>query len=286
MIESTLPNTVTILERSRDIVITRWNDLLDLRKSGLNSFDLDEIHDLRVASRRFRATLELFYPFIPNATRTELKQNVRQLTRILGDLRNIDEAALFFQQHPPTGISADRLNRLWQDLREKELKQVKKTVRSFDVRKLGRMVRKALNGLHQKNMPREQRSSLIPYFSDLSIRHYLQIQRLLSASTAPDDRSERHAARIAIKKWRYFLETVIPILGQDYSLILGLLKEYQTLLGSMNDIVEFGKLAEKLSLSAGEQAAVAATLATEESRLLENYRAMLGQTPLPYSFSL
>src|SRR5471030_2866655 len=91
------PDTATILERFTGVLFAQWEELLRLRRAVLKSSDLDDIHDLRVASRRLRAALELFYPFAQKGSKTELKKSVRKLTLILGGLRNIDEALIFFQ---------------------------------------------------------------------------------------------------------------------------------------------------------------------------------------------
>src|ERR1039458_8484224 len=95
------PGSAIILERSRGVFFAQWDELLHLRRTVLKTSDLEDIHDLRVASRRLKAALELFEPVASRTSTTKLKKNVRRLIRRLGGLRNIDEALLFFQSRVP-----------------------------------------------------------------------------------------------------------------------------------------------------------------------------------------
>src|SRR6185369_11375293 len=173
------PDSAAILERSRGVFYAQWEELLRLRRAVLNTSDLDDIHDLRVASRRFRAALELYYPFAPKGSRTELRKSIRKLTRILGGLRNIDEAQLFFQSRLSPEISTDnRLCHNLSELRRREMKRIEKALKAFDHRNLDRLVRETVAGLNEDSITDRNRFSLLAYFSDVSIRLYLPIHQL------------------------------------------------------------------------------------------------------------
>jgi len=285
MSERLPPDSAAILERSSGVFYAQWEELLRLRRAVLNTSDLDDIHDLRVASRRFRAALELYYPFAPKGSRTELRKSIRKLTRILGGLRNIDEAQLFFQSRLPPEISADnRLCHNLSELRSREMKRIEKALKAFDHRNLDRMVRETVAGLNEECITDRNRFSLLAYFSDVSIRLYLPIHQLRAVSTAPGQRTLRHALRIAIKKWRYFFEIIAQVLDRDYTPHLELLKEYQSTLGRMNDITVFELLLRDLELSPASREYLAATLLAEEALLLENFTKLVERKPLAYTF--
>ncbi len=251
----------------------------------MKTSDLDDIHDLRVASRRFRAALDLFCPFALKGTKTELQKSVRTLTRILGGLRNVDEAQLFFQSRVQADDSFyDRLCQMLSELRSGELKRIQKSLAAFDHRNLDRMVRGMVAGLTEDSIADRTNGSLLAYFSDVSISRYLPILQTLGVAAAPDRPASRHALRIAIKKWRYFLEIIAPILDRDYSSLLELLKEYQSLLGRMNDIVEFEVLLGTLDLYPDEHAYVKATFRAEDTLLLESFIELVERKPLTYTF--
>ena len=51
--------------------------------------DIEELHDMRVASRRLRAAIRLFRPFLP-ARFDRLGAELRWLGGVLGDVRDLD----------------------------------------------------------------------------------------------------------------------------------------------------------------------------------------------------
>lgn len=279
------PDSATILERSRGVFFAQWEELLRLRCVVIRTSDQDDIHDLRVASRRFRAALELFYPFAPKGSKTELRKSIRKLTRLLGGLRNVDEAVLFFQSQAKSDLpTAKTLLHSLSKLRSIELKRIKKALKAFDHRAFSRIVREMVAGLNEDAIIKRNSISLLAYFSEVSIRQYLPIHRLLAGSAIPDHRTSRHSLRIAIKKWRYFFETISPILGRDYLAILGLLKEYQSILGKMNDIAVFEVLLSTLDLPSTERVCAEAVLLAEDAHLLVSFIELMERKPVAYTF--
>jgi CHAD domain-containing protein len=279
------PAPATIREQFRGVFFAQWEELLRLRRVAIRTSDQDDIHDLRVASRRFRAALELFYPFTPKGPKAELRKNIRSLTRVLGGLRNIDEALIFFQSRVRADITADKkLILTLSELRARELRLINKELIAFEHTRLDRIVREMFAGLNEDSIRKRSGTSLLAYFSDVSIRQYLPIHRLLAGSAAPEHRLARHALRIAIKKWRYFFEIISHVLDRDYTQIQDLLKEYQSLLGQMNDIAVFKVLISKLKLPSKERTYVKSILLSEEELLLEKFTTLIERKPLVYTF--
>jgi len=279
------PDHATIIEQFRGVFFAHWEELLRLRRVAIRTSDQDDIHDLRVASRRFRAALELIYPFTPKGPKTELRKSIRRLTRILGGLRNIDEALIFFQSRARVDVSADKkLILTLSEMRTRELKLIDKALMIFDYAHLDRIVREMVAGLNDDSIRKRSGTSLLAYFSDVSIRQYLPIHRLLAGSAAPEHRLVRHALRIAIKKWRYFFEIISRVLDRDYTDIQDLLKEYQSLLGQMNDIAVFKVLISNLKLSSKERKYVTSILQSEDALLLEKFSTLIERKPLVYTF--
>ena len=274
-----------VLERSRGVFTAQWKELLRLARTVLKSADPDDIHDLRVASRRFRAVLELFYPFAVKGNKTKLRKNIRKLTRILGGLRNIDEALLFFKTPSQEGVSSkNTLVKTLSRLRPEELKRIVKALENFDQRIFDRLVRKMIAGINGASLTKRIGTTLPAYFSGVSIGLCQPIHRLLAVSTAPEKRESRHTLRIAIKKMRYFFEIVATVLDRDYTPFLELLKEYQSLLGRMNDIAVFETLIGDLKLPPDEREHARSALLAEDQRLLEEFTELIERKPLAYIF--
>jgi len=256
-----------------------------LRGSAVKSFDQDTIHDLRVASRRFRAALELFYPFAPSGTTATLRKKIRTMTRMLGRVRNIDEAHLFFQARLENNapVSSTLFESL-STLRSTELKRIRKFLVAFDHHSLDRLVRETVAAINEEKIASQNRFSLLAYFSDVSIRLYLPIHKQMPDSLVSAHSSVRHSLRIAIKKWRYFFEIVAQVLDRDYGDILGQLKAYQGILGQMNDKAEFKVLLRDVKLSRSEQEKLYELLAAEDARLIAEYVTHVELKPLGYTF--
>lgn len=282
-----LPDNAAILERFRTNFSAQWEELLRLRRAALKTSDPDDIHDLRVASRRFRAALGLLEQLAPKESVAEAKKKVRRLTQALGGLRNIDEALLFFEARAPSDTSAGQ--QLYSKLSERralELRRIERALNEFGHRQLDRMVHDMLAGLKAETILAGKKRSLQAYFSDVSISLFQPIYDLMAVSKDPEQRDSRHALRITIKKWRYFLEIVASVLECDYGILLGLLKEYQSILGQMNDVVEFGALCRNLALPASELAIVEAILSSEDELLLDKLNNLIGEKPLVYTFKV
>lgn len=273
------------MERSRGVMLAQWRELLRLRREVLRTSDIEAIHDLRVASRRFRAALRLFEPWLPPKSAALLHRSIRKLTRVLGGLRNIDEALLFFRLHTPAEAAGGyQLRYLLTQMRSGELARIKESLAAFDRHRLNRAVRKAAAHLEEQRMTAGKPCPLPACFSDTCTRLYQPIHELLPLATSPDQRGSRHLLRIAVKKWRYFFETVAPVLGFDAGSILGLLKEYQTVLGRMNDVAVFGVLCGSLPLSRRERGFVERILQKEDELLLRKLVELIAQKPLTYTF--
>lgn len=276
-----------IMERSREILIAQWRELLRLRRDVLKTSDLEAIHDLRVASRRFRAALRLFEPWIPPKSAALLNRSIRKLTRTLGSLRNIDEALRFFRLRTPAESAGGyQLCCLLTQMRGGELARVKESLTTFDRHRLNRTVRKAAARLGEQQITAGKTGLLPTYFSDTCSRLYQPVHDLLPLATSPEQRKSRHLLRIAIKKWRYFFEIAAPVLEADAGPILDLLKEYQTLLGQMNDVAVLSELCRSLTLSRREQRFVKTTLRAEDELLLQKLTGLIEQKPLAYTFLL
>ena len=273
-------HTAGMGEQTGVVLFSQWNEFCELRELVLRRGDTDSIHDLRVASRRMRASVGLFAPFIAGKDVKNISKELRRITRELGRLRNIDEAVIYFGTLPsPLPALCGMLSAV----REDEMKAVTDILKPFPRQRLDGMLREAVAGL--AGIPCDDQT-LPVYLSGKSIQRYQAVYDLLLPATIPENVETRHALRIAIKKWRYLLETLGQVCQQDYSATLETLKEYQTLLGSLNDMVEFGALSDTLLLPVHEREEITAALARDSATYLARFIETAATRPLQYTFSL
>jgi len=278
-----MKTTAAMFERSRNILFFQWEELLRLRLVVLKSCEHEDIHDLRVASRRFRAVLNLLSPLCRPKDVKLLSRQVRRLTRSLGNLRNLDEALHFFGSHSLEAGLPDFISRL-SARRGNEQQRVIEALKDFKPRKLDLLVREMVAGISVAAAAKAGIPPLPAYFSDCSIALFETIQSFLPEALSFENSIQRHAMRIGIKKWRYFLESVSRIAERDHGEVLERLKRYQSLLGSMNDMTVFLEMCRDSGVPAGERDAIEAIIATETRRLYDEFIAFVESEPLGYSF--
>ena len=72
------------------IVRVRAEELFDHAEGVLDTSDIERVHDMRVASRRLRAVLEIFAPVFPSDLFKGCLRDVKRLADALGERRDPD----------------------------------------------------------------------------------------------------------------------------------------------------------------------------------------------------
>jgi CHAD domain-containing protein len=69
---------------------TRADELWDNESRALDTHDIEGVHDMRVATRRLRAAMEIFAPVFPKKRHREALAEVKALADALGERRDPD----------------------------------------------------------------------------------------------------------------------------------------------------------------------------------------------------
>jgi CHAD domain-containing protein len=72
------------------VVAVRAQELADHAHNVLDTSDIERVHDMRVATRRLRAVLEIFAPCFPKRQHGEVLRDVKALADALGERRDPD----------------------------------------------------------------------------------------------------------------------------------------------------------------------------------------------------
>jgi CHAD domain-containing protein len=72
------------------IVRVRTQELFEQGEGVIDTSDIERVHDMRVASRRLRAVLEIFAPCFPKAEFKVALRDVKKLADALGERRDPD----------------------------------------------------------------------------------------------------------------------------------------------------------------------------------------------------
>jgi CHAD domain-containing protein len=74
------------------VVAVRGQELADQAAGVLDTADIERVHDMRVATRRLRAALEVFEPCFSRRAHRRTLREVKQLADLLGERRDSDVA--------------------------------------------------------------------------------------------------------------------------------------------------------------------------------------------------
>ena len=105
------------------IVRARGGELFAHADGVLDLEDIERVHDMRVASRRLRAVLEIFAPCFPRAEYKDVLRDVKRLADALGERRDPDVQIAALQDFEAAIPTAQRpgVQRLVARLRERQL---------------------------------------------------------------------------------------------------------------------------------------------------------------------
>jgi CHAD domain-containing protein len=79
-------------EAAARIVSVRGTELAEQAQGVLDTGDIERVHDMRVATRRLRAALEIFEPCFPDKAYGQALTEVKRLADALGERRDRDVA--------------------------------------------------------------------------------------------------------------------------------------------------------------------------------------------------
>jgi CHAD domain-containing protein len=104
------------------VIEVRAGEVLEHSPGVLDLGDVERLHDMRVATRRLRAALEVFEPCFPRKRRRKALKRVKALADALGERRDRDVQIEFLEGLVAEAPGADReaLEALIERLREEQ----------------------------------------------------------------------------------------------------------------------------------------------------------------------
>lgn len=202
----------------------------------------EALHRMRVASRRLRNSLELFRNCFSDKKLKAWKDEIRGITRALGNARDLDIQIKYIDQ-----VYGDSLEttykpgyrRLLLRLKQRRVKaqeKVDKTLTKLEKKAVLEQMRRYLEGLKDEN-------AHVPWVDpdlfdmayqaiDRALDDFLSYQSFIHSSKNTD---KLHAMRIAGKHLRYTLESFAPIYNLALNPYINVMKEIQDQLGAFHD---------------------------------------------------
>jgi CHAD domain-containing protein len=130
------------------VVAVRTAEVFEHSKGVLDTGDIERVHDMRVATRRLRAALEVFEPCFPAKRRGKALKRVKVLADALGERRDADVAIDFLRSFLAEAPAGDRagIEALIDRLRE-EQREANEALEPYVERKRLKKLRRRLRKL-------------------------------------------------------------------------------------------------------------------------------------------
>ncbi len=203
--------------------------------------DIEELHDMRVATRRMRAAFEVFRDaFEAKAVKRHLK-GLRATGRALGRVRDLDVFIEKAQQYLETQPQEQRsglepLLALWENDREVDREKMVAYLNSETYANFKHSFLKFVSTPGAGAKPVSEISpSLVRHILPVLIYTRLAAVRAYGSILDSATIEQLHSLRIELKKLRYTLEFFREVLGEEAKELIEEIKGLQDHLGDLND---------------------------------------------------
>jgi len=240
-------------EAGRKVLLADFIEMLEHEDGSRSGEDIENVHQMRVATRRMRSALRLFEPYYKQKTVRPFTDSLRTLARRLGDVRDLD-VLIEDVQKVQGKVSEDgqaALQTIIDHFDAKRQKARAKLVKYLDSGAYRRFVDDFTAFLTKRGAGAVSvdESSITPY----QMRHavpallqdYLGMVRaydtVIPAVSRTDetlelpDMATLHQLRIEFKRLRYALYFFREVLGASGKAFIDEIKTMQDLLGRLND---------------------------------------------------
>lgn len=272
---------------SKGLLAERGSDFFRCLETASSTFDPEDIHDLRVASRRLREGLSLFCRSYPAERIVRLRRAVRKITNILSDLRNIDECLAFLREEtkelgPEHGVELAACIDDYQGQRSSALKQLKRDLRKTKPITLRKYFAGTIHSPFLFDPPPDAVDPFMPiddYGRMCIYQRFAAVLLLVPQARVPEDAASQHQLRIAVKHYRYRMEVLSPFLDDGFRTVHAHVKEYQELLGRIHDLDVFLVLLRGMGLSKITETALVDLLQSQREKAFSAFSTKLDTTP-------
>lgn len=200
--------------------------------------DVDAIHDMRVASRRFHAAAKIFTDCINTRVLLECERHVRALRKSAGAVRDCDVQQQFVKQllkpsTPPKYLPGlQRVIVRLSQKREKQFKKITTVLVEFEKHHIENKMRRAFVQQTRRQLASRTLKACASSAIQLRISSLLSYEQYAYQTTAA---AELHQMRIAAKRLRYVLEIFNPVYRNRLKPFIRITRSLQDSLGAMHD---------------------------------------------------
>jgi CHAD domain-containing protein len=217
-----------------DTLEKRWKTYRNELKRCHKEPGEEAIHDLRVATRRMLALVDMLRVLSPHPRLGKLRSVFKNQLDSLDDLR---DTQVMLVEVSETSSDLPELAPFQEYLAKREkrlLKSTAKAIKSFNttnIRKRLDATRKALFKAENGNNPKKELLQIVDDAYGTTLRRYRKIDSAKPGTI--------HRTRIAFKKFRYMVELIHPLVKDFPEDNFKQMHEYQGMMGDLQDVEIF-----------------------------------------------
>ena len=236
-----LKSSGTARESMSAIYLALLNDMRLNIPGMLADWDIEFLHDFRVAIRRTRSGLSLVKGVLPDPVVARFKKEFAALGNVTGPTRDLDvylkDRQKYLDRLPPA--LQPGLELFFDQLGKERESEQKKLVRYLRTKKISILFNDWQRSLEQDELhpaPKAQ-MPVLSVANPIIFKHFKRVLKtgLAVDRSSPDD--DVHALRIQCKKLRYSMEFFASLYPKDeLQKVVKQLKKLQDILGIFNDL--------------------------------------------------
>lgn len=236
-------STDSVEVAGRKLLGAYFSSMLANEEGARSGKDPEAVHDMRVATRRMRATLRALDDHLAGPAVVEVRRGVRALTQALGEVRDLD-VLLGHAKEFQAELSVDQRSDLdslldeWTDKRKRARKGLILLLNSREYARFRKRMKRYIND-EAATLPPDKDEEVQPF----QVRHVAgsvlwgRYEEVLAFETVMDAPTieQLHELRIKGKYLRYTLECFRETLPSDATDLIGDVVEMQDQLGELHD---------------------------------------------------
>jgi CHAD domain-containing protein len=233
----------SMAEAGRKILLAELVKMLEHENGSRTGKDIEDVHDMRVATRRMRSAIRLLKPYFKAKDIRVFNRHLRRLAWALGDVRDLDVMIEQLGRYQ-AGLEADRQAALQPVIDELDRRRqfAREELNAHLDSKTYRRFVKSFTEFLTQPVP-EARPAHDGEVTPFQVRHVLPllISERLAAVRAYDtilpaaEPKTLHMLRIEFKRLRYVLSLFQDVLGAQAKEVIEEIKTIQDHLGHLND---------------------------------------------------
>jgi len=204
--------------------------------------DPEDLHDMRVATRRLRATLKLYADALPKRA-GRYERDLRYVANALGEVRDLD--VYLDRLTGEASRDGEVLEEVVAVLEERRVEARRRMLETLDSNRYERFIPGFSGTLRRGRNPAPTRS-ILEDAPDLVRRRYKKVRKAADGLAEDSPPQQFHDLRKKSRRLRYALEPLQEIYGKPAKKMVKLLKRLQDDLGEHQDLVVATKLMEEL----------------------------------------